>query len=100
MHKYIFPGGFLPSIEAIEEVTRTHTTLRVTDRLSFGQHYAQTLRLWDERFVANADAVGRLGFDAIFRRMWHFYLEYSRAGFSSGYIDVQQIVLRREGIPA
>ena len=100
VHKYIFPGGFLPSTEAIEEVTRAHTTLRVVDRLSLGDSYAQTLRLWDERFVANAGAVGRLGFDAIFRRMWQFYLEYSRAGFSSGYLDVQQIVLRREGIPA
>ncbi len=97
VHKYIFPGGFLPSTEAIEEVTRAHTTLRVVDRLSMGGSYAQTLRLWDERFAANADAVGRIGFDAIFRRMWHFYLEYSRAGFSSGYLDVQQLVLRREG---
>ena len=100
VHKYIFPGGFLPSTEAIEEVTRAHTTLRVVDRLSLGDSYAQTLRLWDERFVANAGAVGRLGFDAIFRRMWHFYLEYSRAGFASGYLDVQQIVLRREGSTA
>jgi cyclopropane-fatty-acyl-phospholipid synthase len=96
VHKYIFPGGFLPSTEAIEEVTRAHTTLRVVDRLCMGASYAQTLRLWDERFAANADAVGRLGFDAIFRRMWHFYLEYSRAGFASGYLDVQQLVLRRE----
>ncbi len=100
VHKYIFPGGFLPSTEAIEEVTRAHTTLRVVDRLSMGASYAQTLRLWDERFAANADAVGRLGFDAIFHRMWHFYLEYSRAGFASGYLDVQQLVLRREGTPS
>ena len=28
--------------------------------------------------------------------MWHFYLEYSRAGFASGYIDVQQLTLARE----
>jgi cyclopropane-fatty-acyl-phospholipid synthase len=28
--------------------------------------------------------------------MWHFYLEYSRAGFTSGYLDVNQIVLGRE----
>jgi cyclopropane-fatty-acyl-phospholipid synthase len=97
VHKYIFPGGFLPSTEAIQEVTRAHTTLRVVDRLSLGASYAQTLRLWDERFVANADAVVRLGFDAIFHRMWHFYLEYSRAGFQSGYLDVQQLVFTREG---
>ena len=34
-------------------------------------------------------------FDEIFERMWHFYLEYSRAGFTSGYLDVQQITLAR-----
>ena len=37
-----------------------------------------------------------LGFDETFERMWHFYLEYSRAGFASGYIDVQQLTLARE----
>ena len=36
-----------------------------------------------------------LGFDETFRRMWHFYLEYSRAGFASGYLDVQQLTLTR-----
>ena len=40
--------------------------------------------------------VRALGFDETFRRMWHFYLEYSRAGFASGYIDVQQLTLHRE----
>jgi cyclopropane-fatty-acyl-phospholipid synthase len=38
-----------------------------------------------------------LGFDERFLRMWHFYLEYARAGFASGYLDVTQIVLSREG---
>ena len=50
INKYIFPGGFLPSVRAIEEVTARQTSLRVTDRLSFGSHYAETLRLWDEAF--------------------------------------------------
>ncbi|MEO7061636.1 MAG: class I SAM-dependent methyltransferase [Lapillicoccus sp.] len=97
VHKYIFPGGFLPSTEAIEEITKAHTTLRVTDRLTMGQHYAQTLRLWDEQFADHSTEVDDLGFDGVFRRMWHFYLEYSRGGFQSGYIDVQQILLEREG---
>ena len=97
INKYIFPGGFLPSTEALENVTREHTTLRLVDRLSFGQHYAQTLRLWDEQFLAHLDEVCRLGFDEVFHRMWHFYLEYSRAGFQCGYLDVQQLVFTREG---
>ena len=39
--------------------------------------------------------MAELGFDETFRRMWHFYLEYSRAGFASGYLDVNQLVLAR-----
>ena len=95
INKYIFPGGFLPSTEAIEQVARDHTTLRVTGRLSFGTHYAATLQQWDETFMGEADRVRALGFDDTFIRMWHLYLDYSRAGFASGYLDVQQVLLAR-----
>jgi cyclopropane-fatty-acyl-phospholipid synthase len=95
VHKYIFPGGFLPSVRAIESVTQQHTTLRVRERMGLGDHYAATLRLWEEQFTARSREVGELGFDAVFQRMWLFYLCYSRAGFQSGYLDVQQIVLDR-----
>ena len=61
INKYIFPGGFLPSVEAIDEITRRDTTLRVVDRLAFGAHYAETLRQWDERFRAAPDRVRRAG---------------------------------------
>ncbi len=95
INKYIFPGGFLPSVEVIDRITRRDTGLRVADRLSFGSHYAETLRQWDERFLGARDRVLALGFDETFVRMWHFYLDYSRAGFGSGYLDVNQIVLDR-----
>ncbi|WP_427131068.1 class I SAM-dependent methyltransferase [Pseudarthrobacter sp. S9] len=93
VHKYIFPGGVIPSVRAIEDITEKQTGLRVRERLALGDHYAQTLRLWEERFMANEHEVRALGFDAIFQRMWLFYLCYCRAGFQSGYLDVQQIVL-------
>ncbi|MGW6057901.1 class I SAM-dependent methyltransferase [Streptomyces sp. NPDC055189] len=93
VQKYIFPGGQLPSVRAIEETARAHTGLRVTACEGFGAHYAQTLKLWRERFAQQDDAVGQLGFDATFRRMWDFYLAYSEAGFGSGYLDVHQIQL-------
>ena len=95
INKYIFPGGFLPSAQAIDEVTRTHTSLQVTDRMAFGQDYAETLRRWDDAFLQRADEVRGLGFDETFLRMWHFYLCYSRAGFASGYLDVEQVLLER-----
>ncbi|WP_211878706.1 class I SAM-dependent methyltransferase [Pseudarthrobacter albicanus] len=93
VHKYIFPGGVIPSVRAIEDITAQQTGLRVRERLAMGEHYAQTLRLWEERFMGRADEVRGQGFDGIFQRMWLFYLCYSRAGFQSGYLDVQQIVL-------
>ena len=95
INKYIFPGGFLPSAQVIDEVTARHTALRVTDRLAFGADYAETLRRWDAAFMAASDRVRALGFDETFVRMWHFYLCYSRAGFASGYLDVQQLTLER-----
>ncbi|WP_418952904.1 class I SAM-dependent methyltransferase [Streptomyces luridiscabiei] len=96
IHKYIFPGGLLPSTEAIERVTTEHTRLRTVQRIGYGAHYAETLRLWRERFTERSAEVDALGFDAVFRRMWTFYLAYSEAGFRSGYLDVQQLLLTRE----
>jgi cyclopropane-fatty-acyl-phospholipid synthase len=95
MHKYVFPGGLIPSVRAIEEVCQEHTRLRIQDLRGFGQHYAQTLRLWRERFNANAARVTNLGFDEPFKRTWNLYLAYCEAGFATGYLDVHQLVLGR-----
>jgi cyclopropane-fatty-acyl-phospholipid synthase len=94
--KYIFPGGALPSVQTVEEITRRRTRLRMVGRFDFGLHYAATLRLWDEAFVGASDEVARLGFDGTFQRMWHFYLAYCEAGFAAGYIDVNQLTFVRE----
>ena len=96
INKWIFPGGFLPSVEVIDEVTREETSLRLVDQLEMGSHYAETLRRWDQRFLARRDDVLALGFDDMFMRVWHFYLAYSQAGFASGYINVSQLTFTRE----
>lgn len=90
IQKYIFPGGLLPSTEAVIGITERHTTLRTVDMASLRPHYAETLRLWRQQFVERRHAVSALGFDAVFRRMWELYLAYSEAGFRSGYLDVYQ----------
>ena len=90
IQKYIFPGGLLPSTEAILGVTGRQTSLRTVDMYSLRPHYAETLRLWRERFIANRAAVSDLGFDDVFGRMWELYLAHSEAGFRSGYLDVYQ----------
>jgi cyclopropane-fatty-acyl-phospholipid synthase len=95
IQKYIFPGGLIPSLTAIEQVLAASTTLKVTNQRPLGSHYARTLREWRTNFNANWPAINGLGFDETFRRMWEFYLAYCEAGFATGYINVHQIQLSR-----
>lgn len=90
--------GLIPSVDALEQTTAGHTGLRVARSEGFGAHCAETLRLWRERFEARAAEVDALGFDAVFRRMWSFYLACSEAGFRSGYLDVRQLLLRPRAV--
>jgi cyclopropane-fatty-acyl-phospholipid synthase len=96
IQKYIFPGGIIPSLQAIDETLAGHTTLRVTHQRELRAHYARTLRLWRERFLGQWPRIRGQGFDETFRRMWEFYLAYSEAGFRSGYLGASQLQLTRE----
>lgn len=95
IQKYIFPGGIIPSLESINDTLALHTNLHVSAQRELGQHYARTLRLWRERFLAQWPQVRRLGFDETFRRMWEFYLAYCEAGFRTGYLSVSQLQITR-----
>jgi cyclopropane fatty-acyl-phospholipid synthase-like methyltransferase len=90
IQKYIFPGGLIPSARAI---------LEITDKLSLREHYAETLRLWRERFLQRRKTLGHIGFDEAFARMWELYLAYAEAGFRSGYLDVYQWTFASEALP-
>ncbi len=99
IHKYIFPGGIVPSVDAIERTLRAHTSLAIVDRRDFGADYATTLRCWRQTFLANWPMIAGDRFDPVFRRMWEFYLAYSEAGFRAGYLGVSQFSLTREAAP-
>ncbi|MFF3942669.1 class I SAM-dependent methyltransferase [Streptomyces phaeofaciens] len=94
--KYVFPGGLIPSREAIARQSAA-AGLRITDDAGYGDHYAETLRLWRENFLRQSEAVTALGFDRVFQRMWQLYLAYSEAGFRSHYLDVRQLRLVADG---
>jgi cyclopropane-fatty-acyl-phospholipid synthase len=96
IRKYIFPGGQIASLPAIER-SLGRTGLRISDAYHFGRHYAETLRRWRDRFESATERIEALGFDETFRRMWSFYLAYSEAGFRTGYLDVAQITLTKTG---
>jgi cyclopropane-fatty-acyl-phospholipid synthase len=96
IQKYIFPGGLIPSPEAIDQSLADHTRgLRVTERRSLGPDYARTLRLWRERFDQQWPDIATFGFDETFRRLWEFYLAYCEAGFAVGYLDVFMLRMER-----
>ncbi len=94
VHKYVFPGGLIPSLEAIAEYAG-QAGLRERSAASLGPDYAHTLRLWRQRFLEQQEQVRALGFDEHFRRVWEYYLAYSEAGFRSGHLDVWQLALER-----
>ncbi|MFD3696966.1 class I SAM-dependent methyltransferase [Streptomyces sp. NPDC058646] len=96
--KYVFPGGLIPSREAIAQ-NAARAGLRTVRDDGYADHYAETLRLWRERFAERSGTVAALGFDPTFRRMWELYLAYSEAGFRSRYLDVRRLLLVEETRP-
>ncbi len=91
--RFIFPGGFLPSIGKIAAVVSRHTHLQLIDIEDFGAHYAETLRQWRERFDGRVDELKGLGLDDRFIRLWRFYLAYCQAAFAERHCTVNQLVL-------
>jgi cyclopropane-fatty-acyl-phospholipid synthase len=62
---------------------------------NIGIHYARTLRLWRENFLASRERLSELGFDRRFQRMWLYYLCYCEAGFATRTLGDLQLVLTR-----
>jgi cyclopropane-fatty-acyl-phospholipid synthase len=89
---YIFPGGMLIDEPRFAAIAGGHR-LSWEDRSGHGQDYAETLKLWRQRFDA-AVKRGRLdGFGEEFHRLWRYYLMYCEGGFRGGGIDVAQVTM-------
>ena len=93
IQRFIFPGGMLPSVAALQaQADRAGLTLHCD--VSFGLSYAATLAEWRRRFLAAWPAIEPMGFDAKFKRLWEYYLCYCEAGFLAGRVDVGLFTLR------
>ncbi|WP_407050116.1 class I SAM-dependent methyltransferase [Methyloraptor flagellatus] len=91
--RYIFPGGHLPTLsEMLPAIERSG--LAVTDIEVLRLHYAETLRMWRERFLARRDEALRLT-DERFCRMWECYLAMSEAAFRFEDVVVFQVQLAK-----
>jgi len=89
IQKYIFPGGFLPSIKFIENIIKKND-LKLEKINTYSDDYARTLATWRKNFLSAWEKISPLGFDEYFKRMWEFYLSYCEGGFKSRNINLIQ----------
>jgi len=89
IQKYIFPGGFLPSLNFIKNLTKKNK-LHLEKVDSYSEHYALTLSMWRKNFFNSWKNILPLGFDNSFKKIWEFYLSYCEAGFKAKNIDLIQ----------
>ena len=66
----------------------------ITDLEVLRLHYAETLRAWRERFLANWDKAAAI-LDEKFCRMWEFYLAGSETAFRYQNLVVFQVQLAK-----
>ncbi len=92
IQKYIFPGGHLPSVAALQQGLSETTRLRLAGFEEFGQSYAITLNRWRQAFHENLSRLQPLGFDERFIRMWDYYFCYCEAAFLEQATSVAQFV--------
>jgi cyclopropane-fatty-acyl-phospholipid synthase len=92
--KYIFPGGYIPSLSEIATAAES-TRLVIADVETLRLHYGYTLEHWLRRTQAHkADIVAM--YDERFYRMWEFYLAGSETGFINGQMVNYQVQYIRD----
>ena len=92
IQKYIFPGGFLPSLKSLKKLSFNSGLVFDSQKL-YGEHYSNTLQKWRKSFLNSWEQISRQGFNTSFKNMWDFYLSYCEAGFNSKNIDLIQFSL-------
>lgn len=93
LNKYIFPGGYIPTLsELLQQMSDVNFYL--LDAESLRRHYGRTLEHWSNNFE-NALPEIRKFKDETFIRMWHLYLNASAASFNYGKIDIHQLLFTK-----
>ncbi|WP_045378103.1 SAM-dependent methyltransferase [Vibrio campbellii] len=95
IQKYIFPGGFLPSVTSLTQATTKYSDLVTRDLFDIGLDYAKTLNEWHHRFNQAESEVRSFGYDDRFVRMWRYYLSYCEGGFLARTISAVHMTFQR-----
>ncbi len=95
--RYVFPGGFLPSIAAISDRVARVSDFRIQDVHDLTADYAETLRRWRANLEARPEAYASVDDGGAFERLWAYYLAYCEAGFEERRIGCVQMTLTKRG---
>jgi cyclopropane-fatty-acyl-phospholipid synthase len=95
IQKHIFPGGHLPSIEALKQSMSRCSKLALKQAEDIGVHYAPTLRHWRDNLAAHQEALQSMGYDDVFYRTWQYYFSYCEAAFSTRTLGNHHLVIAR-----
>lgn len=93
LNKYIFPGGYIPTVsELLHHMSEVNFYL--LDAESLRRHYAKTLEHWSNNFADGLPEIRKIK-DETFIRMWRLYLNASAASFNCGKIDLHQLLFTK-----
>jgi len=95
IQRYIFPGGFLPSVTAMLHSLTRSSDMRVYHLEDIGAHYAKTLHCWRTAFFQQIRKIRAMGYSASFLRMWEYYYCYCEGAFIERAIGNVQMLLVR-----
>ena len=95
IQRYIFPGGFLPSINVLNNSLTEHSQLVVDSIDDIGLDYAKTLAHWREKFLEAWPELQPLGYDETFKRLWLYYFAYCEGAFLERSTSTVHLVARK-----
>lgn len=95
--RHIFPGSFIPSLNAMLAAKTEASDLALVHQEDFGLSYARTLNAWRSRFLASWSEARAQGYDERFLRLWEFYLAYCEGGFLERSIGVSHLLFAKPG---
>jgi cyclopropane-fatty-acyl-phospholipid synthase len=95
IQRYIFPGGFLPSITVLSQHITDHSSMTIESLQDIGLDYAKTLADWRNGFLNSWSELIELGYDEKFKRLWLYYLAYCEGAFLERSTSTIHLVARK-----
>jgi len=95
IQRYIFPGGFLPSVNVLTQNITDHSELVVESLDDIGLDYAKTLAHWRDNFLASWLDLTQHDYDETFKRLWLYYFAYCEGAFLERSTSTVHLVARK-----